>query len=176
MAAAMLAGCSSTSPYDHLDNWLIREDPTRAFAIPADVIYVQNDLYLNLAHVPIMQHYAESEVGKNRFSKVARVFSPLVANEDDMERALKWYFKYHHEGHRPFAFIGEGEGGLLLRKYEENNIDSLKKKGLVASYYTDTARKGFVTNKMVKEIHQAVLRARYREIWGREMPEGMLKE
>ena len=40
LAAFTVAGCL-TSPYDQVENWLIREDAVRAFAIPADVIYVQ---------------------------------------------------------------------------------------------------------------------------------------
>ena len=174
LAAALLSGCVSDSPYDHIDNWLIREDPVRAFAIPADVIYIQNDLYVNMAHVPLMHTYAEDEVGKGRFSGVARVFSPLVANGEDVELALKWYFRYHHAKNRLFAFIGEGEGGRLLREYEESRAEDLKKMGLVASFYTDDARKGFVTPEMVRTIRDAVVRERYRRTWGRDMPDGML--
>ena len=58
----------------------------------------------------------------------------------------------------------------------ELTADDLKDDGLVASFYTDEARKGFVTEEMVKEIRQAVYRARYRAVWDREMPEDMLKE
>ena len=48
--------------------------------------------------------------------------------------------------------------------------------GLVASYYTDTYRKGFVTSQMVEEIRRAVARARFKAIWGKDMPEGMLSD
>ena len=51
----VLAGCMSTSPYDYLENWLIREDPVRTFVIPSDLIYVQGDLYTKAANVPMMQ-------------------------------------------------------------------------------------------------------------------------
>ena len=171
-----LAGCLSSSPYDCLENWLIREDPVRTFVIPSDLIYVQGDLYTKVANVPMMQDYAKTEVGNGRFAGLSRVFSPLVASAEDLERALDWYFHYHHKSNRPFIFIGEGEGGQLLKKYEEENADDLKKDGLVASYYTDEYRKGFVTDEMVKEIRQAVQRARFRTIWGKEMPEGMLSD
>ncbi len=176
VAFAMLAGCQSMSPYDYLENWLIREDPVRTFVIPADVIYVQGDLYTKAANVPMMQDYAKTEVGNGRFAGLARVFAPLVASPEDLERALDWYFYYHHKSKRPFVFIGEGEGGRFLKAYEEENAKDLKKNGLVASYYTDEYRKGFVTVEMVSEIRQAVQRARFREIWGKEMPEGMLSD
>ena len=177
LAGIALAGCFSyMSPYDYVENWLIREDPVRTFSIPADVIYVQNDLYLNVANIPIMHSYAQSEVGRGRFSGLARVFSPLVASKEDLERALKWYFKYHHPKKRPFVFIGEGEGGKFLQEYEKENEDDLKDDGLVASFYTETARKGFVTDEMVKQIKEAVLKARFKTVWGKDMPEGMLKE
>ena len=176
-AATVLAGCFSyTSPYDYAENWLIREDPVRTFVIPADVIYLQNDLYLNVAHVPLMLNYAQSEVGHKRFKGLARVFSPLVASKEDLELALKWYFKYHHTGERPFIFIGEGEGGKLLHDYEKENEEDLKDDGLVASFYTEDARKGFVTDEMVRQIKEAVQKARFRAVWGKDMPEGMLKE
>ena len=170
----LLAGCQISSPYDYLENWLIREDPVRMFAIPADVIYVQSELYTKLANVQKMQDHAKLEVGYNKFSGLARVFSPLVASPEDMEEALKWYFKYHHKKDRSFVFIGEGEGGRLLREYEDQHADDLREKGLVASYYCDDHKRGFVTQEMVDEIREAVARARFRHVWGKDMPEGML--
>ena len=175
-ALTLLLGCHTMSPYDYVENWLIRDDPVRAFAIPSDLIYVQNDLYTKLANVSMMQDYARMEVGYGKFSGLARVFSPLVASSDDMEAAMEWYFKYHHKKDRPFIFIGEGEGGRLLKEYEEDNASSLKKKGLVASFYTDEHRKGFVTPEMVEKIKEAVARARFKRIWDKEMPEEMLSK
>lgn len=173
--ASVLTGCVSSSPYDYVENWLIREDPVRTFVVPSDLFYVQNRLYSNVAHVPLMYSYAQTEVGNNRFAGIARVFSPLIANSDDLEKALDWYFKYHHTKGRPFSFIGEGEGGALLQAYERENEEKLKSMGLVASFYTDHARKGFVTQDTVRQIKEAVAKARYRAVWGREAPEGLLK-
>ena len=175
LAASLLAGCASSSPYDYMENWLIREDPVRTFVVPSDVFYVQGSLYSSVAHVPLMYSYAQTEVGKDRFSGIARVFSPLIANADDLEKALDWYFKYHHVKGRPFSFIGEGEGGALLQAYEKEHEEKLKGMGLVASFYTDRARKGFVTKDTVREIKEAVAKARFRAVWGRDAPEGMLK-
>ena len=172
-ALALVSGCSSVTPYEHMENWLIREDPVRMFAVPADVIYVQNDLYNKTARVSLMLDYARMEVGNKKFHGLARVFSPLIASSDDLKEAMAWYFKYHHEKRRPFVFIGEGEGGRLLKEYEQKNADDLKKMGLVASYYTDAHRKGFVTAEMVADIRKAVGRARFEEMWGRQMPESM---
>ncbi len=173
--ASVLTGCVSSSPYDYVENWLIREDPVRTFVVPSDLFYVQSTLYSNVAHVPLMYSYAQTEVGNNRFAGIARVFSPLIANSDDLEKALDWYFKYHHTKGRPFSFIGEGEGGALLQAYERENEEKLKSKGLVASFYTDHARKGFVTQDTVRQIKEAVAKARFRAVWGREAPEGFLK-
>ena len=89
---------------------------------------------------------------------------------------MDWYFSHHHEKNRPFSFIGEGEGGAILKAYEEENSDWLKKKGLIKSYYTETAKKGFVNDSMVREIRNEIIRARYRAQWGREMPADMLKD
>ena len=176
VALILLSGCHTMSPYDYVENWLIRDDPVRAFAIPSDLIYVQNDLYTKLANVSMMQDYAKMEVGYGKFSGLSRVFSPLVASSDDMEAALDWYFKYHHKKDRPFIFIGEGEGGRLLKAYEEENAKDLKKRGLVASFYTDAHRKGFVTPEMVEKIKAAVARARFKRTWGKDMPEEMLSK
>ena len=175
-AAALLAGCWTKSPYDYVENWLIREDPARPFAIYSDLIYVQGDLYLDMKTLPAMSSYAKSEVGHGRFKGVARVFSPLIANEEDLEDAMDWYFSHHHEKNRPFSFIGEGEGGALLKAYEEKNYDKLKKKGLMISFYTETSKKRFVNDSMVREIRHAIIRTRYRAQWGREMPADMLKD
>jgi len=176
LASILLAGClSSKSPYDHLENWLIREDPVRQFSIAADVIYVQSDLYVDMNNVAAMYTYARDAVGNGKFDGLARVFSPLVAMPEDVEMAVKWYLDKHHTGKRPFVFIGEGVGGALLKAYEEENEEWLLKRGLVAKFYTEKPYKGFVSEDMLREIRNAVAIARYRAQWGREMPANMLK-
>jgi hypothetical protein len=171
LAAAFLAGCSS--PYDYKENWLIREDAARPFAVPSDMIYVQGVPYTNVSMIVKAYAYAQSEVGNGRFGGVSRVFAPLVSNADDMERALEWYLRHQHEGARPFLFVGEGACGALLRQYEEANSEDLREKGLLASFYAEKSHEGFVTDKTVREVREAIVRLRYREQWGRDMPEGM---
>ena len=174
-AVFVLAGCRSATPYDYLENWLIRDDSARPFAIPIDIIYMPGELYTDISRLPAMTTYARSEVGRGRFDGVARVFSPLVTTYEDMGKAIQWYFEHHHSKNRPFVFIGEGEGGAFLRKYEDDNGEELDEKGLVASFYTHEGGKGgFVNDEMIGKIMNAVLRHRYRNTWGREMPEGML--
>ena len=174
-AFVALSGCQSMSPYDYLENWLIREDPVRTFVVQSDLIYVQGDLYTKMSNVPMMSDYAKSEVGNRRFHGIARVFSPLIATPEDLDAAMKWYFKYHHKPERTFFFIGEGEGGRMLKEYEQKNAKRLKKEGLELSFYTDEYRKGFVTDEMVHEIKTAISRARFRKSWDKEMPDGMLE-
>ena len=175
--AVCVGGCFSLhSPYDHTENWLIREDAIREFAVQADIFYVQGGLYDSRSKIPVMYAYVNSEVGKGKFSGFARVFAPLIANEEDLRLALDWYLRDHHSRRRPFVFIGEGEGGKLLQAYEQRNLSKMQARGLAASFYTDTAYKGFVTNELVKEIKAAVARVMYRKCWGRDMPEGMAKE
>jgi len=88
--------------------------------------------------------------------------------------ALDWYFRHYHSKGWPFVFVGEGAGGKLLKDYEAAHAAELKKQGLVTSYYTDSSEPGFVTDEMIHEIKNEVMRVRYRQQWGREMPEGML--
>ena len=174
IAAIALFGCATAkSPYDYLENWLIREDAVRPFVTSSDVIYVQGELYLSVTNLPAIYSYTQAEVGRERFRGLARVFAPLVATQEDVEEALDWYFRHHHPDGRPFAFIGEGESGSLLKEYEERNLERLKKLGLIASYYTETTHNHFVSDEMVQEIRKSVARVRYRAVWGREMPEGM---
>lgn len=174
---ALVAGClSAKSPYDYAENWLMREGAVRTFTVGSDLIYVQDRLYLSMNDIPFMSAHAMSEVGNGRFRGIARVFSPLVSCEEDLAKALDWYLSRHHGGNRPFSFIGEGRGGAFLKAYEQKNAEFLRKKGLIASYYCDEAREGFVTDEMVREIKTAVLRVRYRAQWGRDMPDGMLGE
>lgn len=175
--AAALVGCvNPRSPYDHMENWLIREDPLRPFAVPADIFYVQGDLYTSSAKFAPINFYVQSEVGKGRFKGIARVFAPLVASEDDLRCAFHWYIRGHHDKRRrPFIFIGEGKGGAFLKKYEEEHAGVLADMGLIASFYTDDARKGFVDDDMIKAIKDAIARTRYREMWRREMSKGAQK-
>ena len=163
-----------SSPYDHIECWLIREDPIRPFAIPADIFYVQSDLASASqanANISLLYSYVKAEVGNGRFNGFARVFAPLVASADDLEEAFRWYLYCHHEQNRPFIFIGDGEGGKLLQEYENEHFYDLKEDGLVASFYTEGARKGFITDEMIKAMKSAVSRARFRLIHGRDCAE-----
>ena len=173
LTAALAVGCRTKSPYDYTENWVIRDNAIRPFAVAADIIYLQDRLYDDIKAVPLMNYRARQEVGNGRFDGFARVFSPLVANADDLALAMKWFFR-NREGERPFVFIGEGAGGELLRAYETENLDSLKSKGLVVSFYSEFENGPFVNAGMLTEIRNAILRSRYRETWGREIPEGLL--
>ena len=171
LVAAAVSGCQS--PYDHLENWLIREDAVRPFAIPVDVLYVQDRLYFSFDALPEMQSLALDAVGRGKFAGFARVFSPLVACEEDVEKAVKWYLKHHNSSGRSFALIGEGEGGSLLKAYAEKNAEWREKKGLVASFFAPLPDKNFVSEEMVRTIRNRAAGVRYRRQWGREMPDGM---
>jgi len=177
--AAMLlaAGCFSfKSPYDHFENWLIREDPSPSSMVYADLIYLPDDLYVDMKNLHNVKSRTRTAVGSEKFDGIARVFSPLVATPEDLEKALDWYFEKAHENDRPFAFVGEGMGGALLKAYEEKHGENLRKIGLSASYYTEKSDPDFVSKKMVEDIKAVFMRVKYRREWGREMPEGMLKK
>ena len=174
LVAALMSGCKS--PYDYMENWLIREDAVRPFAVPVDVIYVQDQLYVDLTALPKMQSTALDAVGRGKLDGFARVFSPLVASVDDVDKAVWWYLKHHNGSGRPFALIGEGEGGSLMKAYAEKNADWLEKKGLVASFFVSLPDKDFVSEEMIRAIRNRAAGVRYRRQWGREMPEGMLGE
>ena len=174
-SVALVVGCRTKSPYDYMDNWVIRESAVRSFAVAADVIYLQDKVYDDFSAIPAMNYRAKQEVGNGRFDGLARVFSPLVANGDDLDLAMEWYFR-NRGGDRPFVFIGEGAGGAILKAYEAENSGRLKDDGLIASYYSEIENGAFVTDDMVQEIRSAVIRYRYRVTWGREAPEGLLKE
>ncbi len=177
LGGLVVSGCLwSKSPYDYLDNWLLREDAVRTFAAPIDVIYVQDALYLRMDELHSMSSYARDAVGRGKFSGVARVFSPLVANAKDVKDALDWYIKYHGDEQRTIVFIGEGEGGALLRAYAEENAEELSDKGFVKGFYSEKHRPGFVSEDMVREIRNLAVGARYKRQWGREMPAGMLEQ
>ena len=177
LAASVVSGCLwSKSPYDYMENWLIREDEVRPFSVPVDVIYVQDQLYVSMNALPEMQAVAMDAVGREKLKGFARVFSPLVASEDDVEKAVEWYVKHHNGSGRPFVFIGEGRGGMLMKAYVEENADWLAKKGLVASFFIEVPYKEFVDAEMLRTIRNRAAAVRYRRQWDKEMPEGMLGE
>ena len=119
---ALLAGCFTSSPYDCMENWLVREDATCAFVVHADIIYLQDRLYDDMSELASMNAYAQRAVGGGRFGGTICVFSPLVANADDLEKAFKWYFRHQHVGKRPFFFIGEGRGGAIFIVLHEFHV------------------------------------------------------
>ena len=172
--AALVSGCKS--PYDYMENWLMREDAVRPFSVPVDVIYVQDRLYVSMNALPEMMSIAMDAVGREKFSGFARVFSPLVASEEDVEDAVEWYVENHNSTGRPFALIGEGRGGALMKAYAEENADWLGKKGLVATFFSELPDKYFVTDEMIRTIRNRAAGVRYRRQWNREMPAGMLDD
>ena len=176
-AALVVSGCrSSKSPYDYMENWLIREDAVRPFAIPVDVLYVQDRLYFRSESLPEMQTKAMDAVGREKFAGIARVFSPLVDCEEDIKKAVEWYIKHHNGTGRPFVLIGEGEGGELLKSYAEKNTAWLEKNGLVASFYSKLPDKDFISEGMIQTIKRRAATVRYRRQWDREMPANMIDE
>lgn len=174
IVATLMSGCKS--PYDYMENWLMREDAVRPIFVSADVIYVQDRLYDSMNALPEMQTIAMDAVGRGKFTGLARVFSPLVASEDDVEKAVEWYLKHHNSSGMPFALIGEGRGGALLKAYAGENASWLEGKGLVASFFAERPDKDFVSPDMIRTIKNRATAVRYRRQWGREMPEGMLEE
>ena len=142
----------------------------------ADLIYLPDDLYVSMANLHNVKVRTRNTVGYGRFENIARVYSPLVATPDDLEKAMDWYFSKQHQKDRPFVFVGEGKGGELLKAYEDARYDGLRGKGLAASYYSDGSCTNFVSDKMVEDIKEVFMRVKYRQQWGREMPEGMLKK
>lgn len=177
LAGTILAGCcTSKSPYDYLDNWLIREEAVRPFAVPTDIIYVQDRLYRATQEIPEMQTWARDAVGRGRFEGIARVFAPLVSCLDDVEMAVTWYVKHHNTTRRPFVLIGEGQGGELLKTFAEENREWLVEKGFVASFYSKTPDPHFVSDEMIRMIKIRSAGARYQREWGRVVPEGLLEK
>lgn len=171
LAVLAISGCRFIpSPYDHAECWLMREDALLAFSVPADIFYVQDKLCTDEANISLMSSYVHSEVGKGRFAGLARVFAPLIANEEDLDRAISWYFWHAHDGNKPFFLIGEGEGGKLLQAYEIQHAGELRKMGFAASFYTETGYKGFVNAETVAKVKDMLAKIKYKSIWGREMP------
>ena len=68
LVAALVPGCKS--PYDYMENWLIREDAVRPFAVPVDIIYVQDQLYDSMKALPEMQSIAMDAVGRGKFDGI----------------------------------------------------------------------------------------------------------
>ena len=176
-AGMALAGCcTSKSPYDYLDNWLIREEAIRPFAVPTDIIYVQDRLYRATQELAEMHSWALDAVGRGRFEGIARVFSPLVSCEDDVAMAVRWYVRHHNTTRRPFVLIGEGQGGALLRVFAEENFEWLVNKGLVARFYSPKPDPNFVSDEMIRKIKSRSAGVRYHREWGRVVPEGLLEK
>ena len=176
-AVTATSGClSSKTPYDYMENWLIREDAVRPFAVPVDVIYVQDHLYVSMNELPKMLSTAHDAVGRGKFSGFARVFSPLVASEEDVENAVEWYIKHHNKSGRSFVMIGEGEGGALLKAYAEENAEWLEGKGLLGFFFTEVPYKDFVSKDMIRTIRNRAAAVRYQREWDREIPPTMFEE
>ena len=168
-ALAAAGACRSyTSPYDYVENWLLREDPVLPSVIHCDVIYLAGEPYGGSEDIHDMYAHAAAAVGNGRFGGVARVFAPLVSRPEDLDAAIEWYLDKHHEKGRAFVFIGEGRAGALLRSCEEKRGGWLRARGLCGSFYSDETRMGFVTDEIVQQVRTLSAKARYRRIWGRD--------
>ncbi len=92
--ALIATGCSSVSPYDYMDNWVIRQNAVPGYFADFDVIYIypstvsnSKDLILNWKK----EKYAEEIFEFTRFQtsevfgKKVRIFAPFVHQTSEQE-------------------------------------------------------------------------------------------
>lgn len=160
-------GCvSRPDPYSFVDNWLIRQNAVPPYFAEYDVFYAARELYEPVDYPVDLYDYAYAQTVE-MFGKKVRIFAPLIHDAGDVEAAVEHYLGHYHRGKRHFVFLGEGKGGELLKAYAEENAGALKRRGMVAGWYSPGSE-GMVTSNLVEEVGRAVKFARYEQEWGRE--------
>ena len=134
----LLAGCSSSSPFDYGNNWLIRENDIPQFHSKFDLFYIgkapaeygdTHEIQFNWAQTPTA----------DIFGRGVRVFSPEIQemNVENVAEALEYYLENFHLAGHPFVLLAEGKWADILyqamRKVSGITIDN----GFIAAYLPD---------------------------------------
>lgn len=135
---AVFSGCSSVSPYDFGDNWLIRENDMPQFFSKFDLFYI-GKAPADYGDTHDIQFNWTKTHTNDIFGKKVRVFAPEIQEPDvkNVTAALEYYLENFHAPGHPFVLLAEGKAADLLYAAMKK-VDGLTvENGFIAAYLPD---------------------------------------
>ncbi len=135
---AVFSGCSSASPYDFGDNWLIRENDMPRFFSKFDLFYI-GKAPADYGDTHDIQFNWTKTHTNDIFGKNVRVFAPDIRklNVENVTAALEYYLENFHAPGHPFVLLAEGHAADLLYSAMKQ-VDGLTvENGFIAAYLPD---------------------------------------
>lgn len=158
-AVALLcsAGCSTVSPYDYADNWLIRENDIPQFHATYDLFYLGEAPtgYGNTRRDCF--NWAKTHTS-DTFGNRVRVFAPRISNPDVKKTvaALQYYLDHFHQKNHPFILLAEGKFADLIYQAMRKVSGLSVENGFVAAYLPDMTPRS--TNEIADDFYWDNLR------------------
>ena len=134
----IFTGCSSVSPYDFGDNWLIRENDMPQFFSKFDLFYI-GKAPADYGDTHDIQFNWTKTHTNDIFGKKVRVFAPEIQEPDvkNVTAALEYYLENFHAPGHPFVLLAEGKAADLLYAAMKK-VDGLTvENGFIAAYLPD---------------------------------------
>ena len=132
------AGCSSTSPYDYGNNWLIRENDIPQYYSKFDLFYI-GKAPAGYGDTHDIQFNWTKTHTNDIFGRGVRVFAPEIQNPDaeNVSAALEYYLDHFHTPGHPFVLLAEGKAADLLYAAMQKTDGITVKNGFIAAYLPD---------------------------------------
>ena len=137
-AILSFSGCSTVSPYDYADNWLIRENDIPQYYSKFDLFYI-GKAPAGYGDTHDIQFNWTKTHTNDIFGRGVRVFAPKIKTPDvkNVAEALQYYMDNFHEAGHPFVLLAEGKAADLLYIAMQDVSGMTVKNGFIAAYLPD---------------------------------------
>ena len=131
-------GCSTVSPYDYADNWLIRENDIPQYYSKFDLFYI-GKAPAGYGDTHDIQFNWTKTHTNDIFGRGVRVFAPKIKTPDvkKVAGALQYYLDHFHKTGHPFVLLAEGKSADLLYAAMRKVSGMTVKNGFIAAYLPD---------------------------------------
>lgn len=151
-------GCTSLSPYDYAENWLIRENDIPKYYSTFDLFYI-GKVPADYGDTHEIQFNWTKTHTNDIFGRGVRVFAPNFHKLEVqyVRDALQYYLEHFHtEGH-PFVLLAEGKDADLLYEAMQEVSGLTAQNGFVAAYLPDMFPK--TVNEIAEDFYWDDLKA-----------------
>ncbi len=137
-ALLSFSGCSSVSPYDYADNWLIRENDIPQYYSQFDLFYIGKAPAEYGDTHDIQFNWTKTHTN-DIFGRGIRVFAPQIKTADagSVAEALQYYMDFFHQEGHPFVLLAEGKAADLLYAAMQKVSGMTVENGFIAAYLPD---------------------------------------
>ena len=137
-AVFSFSGCSTVSPYDYADNWLIRENDIPQYYSKFDLFYI-GKAPAGYGDTHDIQFNWTKTHTNDIFGRGVRVFAPKIQTPDvqNVAGALQYYMDNFHQTGHPFVLLAEGKAADLLYAAMQKVSGMTVKNGFIAAYLPD---------------------------------------